>query len=278
MYQNNKKNKHNLTAVFKAAITNNKRPWLKNAISTCKLACLPVLAPVLAPLLAITSNNALAAKSNEPVITICTGHQTSQSWMNHVSSYMSEGFIDTQLKVELWHAPTARAERLFSMKKCDGYFASSEDLPDLINRYDIIKVPVPMLKANIDLYRDDSYQCSEPLSCLAQLSADEQVGVFASKPLVDYLRQLTNANIVALSNVTQGAKMLKKQRLQMLVVPQVQTTEPVHELTALAKVGALREDIELFLWLDDKYQRYLNHLTLSFSKLELQPQHHSIVY
>lgn len=228
-------------------------------------------------LLAISSNQSFATTKHETSLTICTGERTTPDWQLKVNHFIDTAFTDTGLKVELWHAPTKRAEFLFAEKKCGGFFVSSINFRDTIKRDDIIHVPVAILTARIDFYKRTERQCSSPKHCLAQYTELDLVGVYSSDQLVKYAKVNSKANIIELNTVNQGVKMLVKNRIDGFIAPQIADIDRSTDINQAHRLGSIIENIELYLWLDKKYQPYITHLTQAFSQQILARPKHPLI-
>ena len=191
-----------------------------------------------------------------------------------MQQFINTAFADSGLKVELWNAPTKRAEYLFAHKKCGGFFVSNINFAKTIERADIIHVPTAILTARIEFYKRTEDPCSTPRRCLSQYTEHDRIGVYSSNGLAKYATAHTKANIIELNTVNKGIKMLVKNRINGFIAPQIADIERSSDTSQAHRLGALMEDIELYLWLDKKYQPYIPHLTKAFSELTLvRPKH-----
>lgn len=230
-----------------------------------------------AVLLLACGSKSYATDNEQPLLTICTGARTAPDWQLNVKHFIDAAFAGTGLKAELWNAPTKRAEHLFANKRCGGFFVSDINFPETIKRDDIIHVPVAILTARIEFYKRAENSCSTTKRCLALYTEHDRVGVYSSNGLAKYAKMNSEANVIELNTVNKGIKMLIKNRIDGFIAPQIANIERSSKPSQAHRLDAIMEDIELYLWLDKRYQPYITHLTKAFSEQTLVLPKHPLI-
>ncbi|WP_147302311.1 hypothetical protein [Thalassotalea euphylliae] len=213
-----------------------------------------------------------AEQTQKELLTICIGQASSSAKNIKLDTFMAELFETTNLNPKLFFSPAKRAEYLFKVGKCGGFFVSSSDFPTQIDRYDIVYVPEPIMNVDVDAFVLKEGVCSAEHSCLSSLVKSQVLGVFRSHALFKYLQTKTRASIVEITLLDQGVKMLEQSRLDVLVIPNV-----IIETRGLSKVESVAS-VELYLWLDKKHAPYVNEISSQIRRLKTEPLWKSIFH
>ncbi|REL27544.1 hypothetical protein DXX93_13895 [Thalassotalea euphylliae] len=199
-------------------------------------------------------------------LVICIGQASSSSNNSALQSLVNEMFNTTGLQPDLFYSPTKRAEHLFKVGECDGFFVSSNDFPTQIQRDDIVHVPESIMTVHVDAFVYKGDVCKVEQSCLQSLAKSQVVGVFRSHALMKYLKTRTSASVVELTTLEQGTKMLEHSRIDVLVIPNININ--TSRLLNVERVAS----VELYLWLDKKYAPYLEEVSMQVRRLKSGPK------
>ncbi len=206
------------------------------------------------------SNPILAVSSSEQLV-ICAGQAFGKQWNTQVDLFIQEIFAVTELTPKVFHAPTKRAEQLFKNGTCGGFFASSKDFPQALDRIDIIQIPENIFRVKVEVFLSPQTLCITENNCMKDLLNSDIVGLFRSHQLVEFLPSITKASIVEVVSMEQGFNMLDKHRIKALVVPvvNINMNNLLIKYYNMVSVETITE-IDLYIWLDERYRPYLKEL------------------
>lgn len=199
-------------------------------------------------------------------ITVCTGKAFGNKWHATTNDFIQQAFAGTDLAVEVETTPVKRAETNFKKKKCDAYFLAHRGFSNHIKRKDIFYIPQAIFSASVKFYVSADSQCTSTNECLASFTDKDQIGTFSSLTLSQFLRKQTRAKVVELPAVRQGIQMLNKGRIKAFAFPVVKPEHMPLGLSDLRQLDNLTTT-PLYLWLDNKYKPYANHLNLAIQAL-----------
>lgn len=210
----------------------------------------------------------LANQANHSLVKICIGEAYDNQWDQKVSNYLHRVFNAVGLQAEIHHAPTKRAELDFKSKKCDGFFASTKRFNQTINRQDIFYVPAKVLNVDLIGVANQSQPCQSTAQCLSSLSDSALIGTMASHGLHQFLSKKTKATLIELPTISQGIEMVKMQRLDLFILPQVSEANLPLGLSQLKSLDKLLQ-VDIFLWLDRQFLPYQANLKRAISAQDL---------
>lgn len=134
-----------------------------------------------------------------------------------------------------------------------------------IEQGNIVYVPQSIMQVHVDAFAHNQTLCKKGQPCLKHLTKTLVVGVFRSHGLIKYLQPRTNASVVEVTLMEQGIKMLEHNRIDVLVLPNVNLD--INQLTFVERVAS----VDLYLWLDEKYTSHVDQISLQIQRLKSEP-------
>lgn len=204
----------------------------------------------------------------------CYGEVMGRQWDIENSLFIEDVFSDAGIPVNLVYLPVARAEKMFETGQCNIH-TGSEYMP-WSSQIGSTMVAEPVYRVELVVYANSGYRAKSPRqNQFIDIDQDRyNIGSIRSEHMEKLFRNFNSATIVNLNDIAQGISMLKKDRLNFLVVPEIKsvfTDDHVIEKTQLEKVQSILS-LDLHWWLTKEHSQHANKLSSSIKRIKLKYQ------
>jgi hypothetical protein len=171
-------------------------------------------------------------------IEICSDDASKFAKFKDKETYIFNIFRETALSPELIFTPVKRAEASFKSGKCDGFFASTVNFAKELELQEVFYIPEKVESVKVKIFANASPRCTSKESCLlAAKPTNLMIGVFRSHELLTHIRSFSTATIIEINKTEQGIQMLRQNKLDALVIPDIYTeSNTLYEIDTLAAI------------------------------------------